>query len=101
MMQPCVYILTKYERTWLYTGVASDLEERLKQHVAGEGSEFTAEYKCIHLVYVEHHQYMKDAIRREKQIKKWRRAWKVELIERDNPDWLELMTGLPVGIELD
>ena len=73
-------------RGTIYTGVTADLPARVWQHKEGIGSKFTTEYGLKLLVYVEPHDRVEDAIVREKRIKKWNRAWKIELIEKDNPD---------------
>jgi putative endonuclease len=74
--------------------VTSDLSRRVGNHKGDEVDGFTKRYGVHLLVYVEFHDTMPEAILREKQIKKWRRAWKVELIERDNPQWLDLSDKL-------
>lgn len=83
------YILTNYKRTVLYTGVTSDLEQRLYEHYFGlnSNSSFTAKYKCHYLVWYERHQYIQHAIEREKEIKGWLRNKKIALIELENPGW--------------
>ena len=87
---PVVYILASRRNGTLYVGVTSDLPRRLSQHREGELGGFTKRYRVHMLVYYEIHDSMASAITREKQIKEWKRAWKVELIERDNPQWLDL-----------
>lgn len=77
-------------RGGIYTGVSSKLAARVSQHKAGIGSDFVARYGFKRLVYMERHEDIRDAIAREKAIKKWRRAWKIELIESMNPDWNDL-----------
>jgi putative endonuclease len=81
-----VYILTNYTKTVLCTGVTNDLERRLTEHESGM-STFTTKYNCFHLVYWEYHQYINNAIGREKEIKGWRRSKKDSLIASFNPDW--------------
>jgi putative endonuclease len=85
--QPCVYILASKRNGTLYTGVTSDVAQRVWQHRNGEASSFTRKYGCNLLVYVELHETMEDAIVREKRIKEWQRAWKLRLIEEANPEW--------------
>lgn len=80
-----VYILASGRNGTLYTGVTGDLPQRCWQHHNGEGSEFTRRYKVHPLVHAEAFGDVNDAIAREKAIKKWRREWKLELIERDDP----------------
>jgi putative endonuclease len=85
-----VYMLTNKPHGTLYIGVTSDLESRLWQHRNGLGSSFVRKYKCYHLVYVEETPRIEDAIAREKQLKQWRRAWKIDLINASNPQWNDL-----------
>ncbi len=85
-----VYILANRKNGTLYTGVTADIAARMVQHREGTGSRFVAQYGVTRLVYAEPHDDITTAIAREKIIKKWRRAWKIELIERDNPDWRDL-----------
>jgi putative endonuclease len=93
-MRPCVYILASQRNGTLYVGVTSDLAYRVTQHRSGTGSEFVHRYAVHRLVRVEFHDTMAGAIQREKQLKRWRRAWKLELIERDNPQWRDLSDEL-------
>tara|TARA_R110000868_G_C10379557_1_gene719225 strand:- start:183 stop:467 length:285 start_codon:yes stop_codon:yes gene_type:complete len=81
-----VYIVTNYNKTTLYIGVTSDLRQRLGYHW-NEASEFTGRYKCKYLIYYEHFADMANAIRREKQLKRWNRAKKEHLIGLLNPNW--------------
>jgi len=87
---PCVYILASQRNGTLYTGVTSNLPQRTWQHRQGLGEGFTNRYEVHHLVWYEPHENMMSAIAREKAIKKWNRAWKVELIEASNPEWRDL-----------
>ena len=89
-----VYILANRKNGALYTGVCADIRQRMVQHKAGTGSKFCAEYGIDKLVCVEFAEDIRDAIAREKAIKKWNRAWKIELIERNNPDWRDLWFDL-------
>ena len=82
----------------LYVGVTSDLVKRAWQHRQGLGSGFTARHGVHKLVFFEQHTTMEAAITREKQIKWWRRAWKVELIEAINPEWKDLWSVI-LGME--
>ena len=88
--RPCVYILASRRNGTLYVGVTSDLASRIWQHRSKIVDGFARDYDVHRLVYAEYHETMADAILREKRIKKWRRAWKLELIERENPRWLDL-----------
>ena len=90
----CVYILTNKPRGTLYIGVTGGLDDRMERHRKGEGSIFTAKYNLKRLVYKEEFQYVDDAISREKQLKKWHREWKINLIERANPEWNDLYQPL-------
>lgn len=77
-------------RSGIYTGVTSNLPTRITQHREGRGSRFAAEYGFIRLVSMERPETIEEAIMREKAIKRWRRAWKIELIETQNRDWEDL-----------
>ena len=95
--QPCTYILaSKYYGT-LYVGVTSNLLARMYQHRLSEGGRFTSRYAVYRLVRFEFFEDMPTAIAREKQLKNWHRDWKINLIERDNPHWSDLVVGL--GLE--
>ena len=85
-----VYILASQKNGTLYTGVTSDLIKRVDEHkhVALEG--FTKKYKVHTLVYYESHDDINSARTREKQIKAWKRQWKINLIEKENPKWVDL-----------
>lgn len=89
-----VYILSSKAYGTLYTGFTSNLVQRVHQHKLALTEGFTKKYNVHHLVYYEIHSYVYDAITREKQIKKWRRQWKINLIEKNNPDWCDLSIGL-------
>ncbi|NOX81861.1 MAG: GIY-YIG nuclease family protein [Alphaproteobacteria bacterium] len=89
-----VYMMSNKKDGPLYTGVTSDLEGHIYEHKTGIGSKFCKRYGLMRLVYCEDHERIEDAIDREKQIKKWRRAWKVNLIETMNPDWDDLFDTL-------
>jgi putative endonuclease len=89
-----VYILASKRHGTLYIGVTNDLGRRLSEHSLGKGSKFVREYKVRHLVHVEPFDSIEFAIVREKQLKKWNREWKINLIERENPDWQDLTPDL-------
>jgi putative endonuclease len=74
----------------IYTGVTADITRRVFQHRAGKGSRFVRKYGLLRLVYAEPWERIDEAIAREKAIKKWRRQWKVELVEKANPEWADL-----------
>ena len=84
-----VYIVTNWERTVLYTGMTNNLAGRLKEHYDNRGiwKTFAGRYWCYNLVYYEWHQYVLNAIAREKEIKRWHRWEKNNLIEAFNPNW--------------
>ncbi|MFB9136414.1 GIY-YIG nuclease family protein [Vibrio olivae] len=92
--QPCVYILTSRNRKVLYIGVTSQLKQRVWQHKHKVSAGFTAKYNVCDLVYYELFGSMKEAIEREKQLKRWRRSWKDELIVSMNPRWDDLYESL-------
>lgn len=85
-----VYILASKRNGTLYTGVSSDLIKRVYQHKFGELYSFTSTYKVNRLVYYEIHNDIIEAIKREKNIKAWKRIWKLRLIEEKNPHWHDL-----------
>lgn len=89
-MQPCVYILASKRNGTLYVGVTSDLVKRIWQHKNDLVEGFTKKYKVHDLVWYELVDDMASAILREKQIKEWKRQWKLELIEKLNPYWNDL-----------
>jgi putative endonuclease len=92
--QPCVYILASKPYGTLYIGVTSNLVGRLSQHRFGLTPGFTSRHAVHRLVHYELFGEMEPAIRREKQIKNWRRQWKVNLINENNPHWADLAVGL-------
>src|SRR3546814_2427466 len=85
-----VYILASARNGTLYTGVTGDIARRIWEHRNGAVESFAKRYAVHRLVHVETFSDIITAIAREKAIKKWQRAWKLELIERDNPDWRDL-----------
>jgi putative endonuclease len=89
-IQPCVYILASGRHGTLYIGVTSNPPGRIRQHREGLIKGFTSRYGVSRLVWFEIHETMEAAILREKQLKKWTRAWKIELIEERNPFWDDL-----------
>lgn len=96
-----VYIMANQPNGTLYIGVTSDLMQRIHQHREGAIDGFTVKYECKTLVWFEQYEQMHAAIAREKDIKKWRRAWKLRLIEEANPQWCDLyedFVGLPPGV---
>jgi len=89
-----IYIISNFQRTVLYIGVTSNLYKRIVQHKNKIGSEFAKKYNCTDLVYYECFSEVSLAINREKQLKRWKRAFKDELIRKENPDLLDLFSGL-------
>ena len=89
-MSAWVYIMSNREDGVLYIGVTADLSRRIVQHREGKGSAFCRRYGLTRLVYPEEHDSIEDAIPREKAMKAWKRAWKIELIEGVNPAWDDL-----------
>ena len=85
-----VYILASQENGTLYVGVTNDLARRVREHREGGGTGFTRKHGVTRLVWWEEHQFIKDAIARKKSIKRWRRNWKVALIEEANVRWDDL-----------
>ena len=90
MKQPCVYLLASRRNGTLYVGVTSDLVKRVWEHREDLAEGFTKRYGVHMLVWYELHDSMEAAIRREKTIKGWKRRWKLELIEKQNPGWRDL-----------
>ena len=90
MKQPCVYLLASKRNGTLYVGVTSDLVQRVWQHKNDVVEGFTKRYGVHTLVWFERHETMDSAIAREKAIKEWKRAWKLELVEMNNPTWRDL-----------
>ena len=88
------YMMANRKNGAIYTGSASDLPARIGQHKQGIGAQFTKQYACHRLVWYERFESMIFAVRREKQIKRWDRTWKIELIEENNPIWLDLSRDL-------
>ena len=92
--QPCVYMLASGKNGTLYIGVTSDLIKRIWQHRYHVVPGFTNRYRVHHLVWYELHSTMESAIRREKALKDWNRTWKKRLINKTNPEWLDLYESL-------
>ncbi|MDE2842414.1 MAG: GIY-YIG nuclease family protein [Chloroflexota bacterium] len=94
MRLPCVYIVANQRNGTIYTGVTSDLIRRVWQHKNNINKGFSSRYNTHTLVWYEGHETMESAITREKQIKNWKRGWKLKLIERNNPQWKDLSQEL-------
>lgn len=88
--QPAVYILASKRNGTLYIGVTSNLVKRVWEHKNNLVAGFTRRYGIHQLVWYEIHETMESAITREKRLKNWKRQWKIELIESNNPNWLDL-----------
>ena len=93
-MQPCVYMMASKKNGTIYIGVTSNLQKRVYEHKSHLVDGFTDKYGVDVLVWYELHETMESAITMEKKLKKWNRAWKVELIEKTNPDWSDLYDGI-------
>jgi len=91
---PCVYIMASGRHGTIYIGVTSDLMARIHQHREGLTGGFTKRYGVKRLVFYEMHGSMDSAITREKQLKAWKRDWKIALIEKENPFWEDRAVGL-------
>ncbi len=89
-IQPAVYILASRRNGTLYIGVTGKLCDRVAEHKHGAIPGFTQKYGVKTLVWFEYFDHIEFAIKREKQLKEWKRAWKIELIEKSNPDWHDL-----------
>ena len=89
-----VYMMASRKHGTIYIGVTSQLPGRACQHREGRGKGFTARYGVDRLVWYESHETIVGAIHREKQLKKYKREWKINLIERNNPDWADLFPTL-------
>ncbi len=100
--QPAVYIVASRYRGTIYTGVTSNLYDRIAAHREKLFLGFSTDYDCNKLVWYENHETMLEAIRRETRIKAWKRNWKIELIEDFNRDWLDFhenITHRPYSFE--
>jgi putative endonuclease len=93
-MPYCVYMLASRRHGTLYLGVTNNLPRRVGEHMAKSIPGFSATYDVTRLVWYETYERIDEAIAREKSLKKWRRDWKIRLIEEMNPDWSDLMLAL-------
>ncbi len=91
---PAVYIMASRPLGVLYVGSTNDLARRAYEHRESLLPGFTRKYGCTRLVWFEPHDLMTEAIRRERALKRWRRTWKLELVERENPEWRDLYLDL-------
>ena len=94
MKSSFVYIISNTRRTTFYIGVTADLHARISQHKNREGASFTSRYNLVDLVYYEVFSDIELAIQREKQLKRWHRDWKINLIRSQNPDMVDLYYNL-------
>jgi putative endonuclease len=92
-----IYILASHIGGTLYIGVTNDLIRRVGEHRLKIAESFTKRYEVARLVYFEIFDQIEQAIRREKRLKKWPRAWKISLIEKDNPNWIDLYPQIAGG----
>ncbi len=93
-----VYILTNKRNGTLYTGHTDDIDRRLWEHRNGHMRGFASKYGCNRLVWKEAHESRETAFQRERQIKSWKRDWKLQLIERDNPDWKDIYDEMNIWV---
>ncbi len=89
-----VYIIASQKDGTTYIGVTNDLPRRMQEHKEGLVPGFSKKYRVVRLVYYEQYADVRDAIAREKQLKKWNRAWKIDLIKQTNPEWRDLWFDL-------
>ena len=92
--QPVVYILASERNGTLYIGMTSDLVKRVWEHKNNLVEGFTKRYNVHYLVWYELHESMRSSIEREKKMKEWKRAWKIKLIEENNPNWNDLYDSI-------
>lgn len=90
----CVYLLSSRPLGTLHTGMTADLAKRVWERKAKAVPGFTAKYRVGRLVWYERHASLEETFARERQIKKWKRAWKIQLIEADNPHWVDLYPSI-------
>jgi putative endonuclease len=92
MQEYYVYILASEKNGTLYVGMAEDIAKRAIRHKGRQANEFVAKYDVLKLVYYEKHKSLEEAVKREKQLKKWNRRWKIRIIEQLNPTWEDLFS---------
>ncbi len=92
MSEYYVYILASRKNGTLYVGMTEDIGKRVVRHKGRQANEFTAKYDVLKLVYYEKHKSLEEAVKREKQLKKWNRRWKIRIIEQLNPKWEDLFS---------
>ncbi len=89
-----IYMMSNKKNGVIYTGITNDLKRRISEHKEGLSPGFTRKYHAKSLVYFEDFDSNSQAIEREKQLKNWKRQWKIDLIEENNPEWDDLFVGL-------
>jgi len=94
MKEYYVYILASKRNGTLYVGMTKDLAKRAVRHKDRRANQFAAKYDVHKLVYYEKHKSLEETIKREKQLKKWNRRWKIRLIEKSNPTWEDLFSEI-------
>lgn len=99
-MRNAVYIMTNYLNTTFYIGVTNNLLRRVYEHKVGLNKGFTEKYNLNKLVYYELAENIEDAIKREKQLKNWKRQWKIDLITKNNPGYKDLSDDIGLDIKL-
>ena len=92
MQEYYVYILASKRNGTLYVGMTDDIAKRVVRHKSRRANQFAAKYDVDKLVYYEKHRSLEEALKREKQVKKWRRQWKMRMIEKQNPAWEDLFS---------
>jgi putative endonuclease len=96
-----VYIITNRRNGTLYTGLTNDIQRRILEHKKGVNEGFSKRYSLGMLVYFEEHKYINNARDRERQIKAWKREWKIKMIEKENPEWEDLASNWYYPFELE
>jgi len=99
MRKGFVYIMSNKNRTTFYIGVTNAIKRRVLEHKTGKGSVFTKKYNLVDLVYYEKIEGLEECIQREKQLKNWHRNWKINLINEDNPDMVDLAADWYVMVD--
>jgi putative endonuclease len=92
MQEYYVYILASKKNGTLYVGMTEDIGKRIVRHKGRQANEFTAKYDVLKLVYYEKRKSLEEAVKREKQLKRWNRRWKIRIIENFNPRWEDLFS---------
>lgn len=93
-MKYTVYIMSNMRHGTIYIGMTSDINRRVYEHKNKTIDGFTKDYSLDKLIYIENYSDVNEAIKREKQIKAWKRSWKIQLIEKQNPSWIDFSKNL-------